>query len=102
MYGINMGAAYLKRMVYSIVLSVVFLGGWLPYTPGEGFVSGYLIPSIIVMVKATILMMIFSFLRAVYGRYRLDQALDLAWKIMFPLAAIGFGLSLFEAYLGIF
>ena len=102
MYGINMGAAYLKRMVYSIVLSVVFLGGWLPYTPGEGFVSGYLIPSIIVMVKATILMMIFSFLRAVYGRYRLDQALDLAWKIIFPLAAIGFGLSLFEAYLGIF
>ncbi|MCE4627776.1 MAG: NADH-quinone oxidoreductase subunit NuoH [Desulfurococcales archaeon] len=102
MYGINMGAAYLKRMVYSIVLSVAFLGGWLPYTPGEGFVSGYLIPSIVIMVKATILMMIFSFLRAVYGRYRLDQALDLAWKIMFPLAAIGFGLSLAEAYLGIF
>jgi len=102
MYGINMGAAYLKRMIYSVVLAVVFLGGWLPYTPGEGFISGYLIPSIIIFIKATILMMIFSFFRAVYGRYRLDQALDIAWKILFPMATLGFGLALLEAYLGIF
>ena len=101
MYGINMGAAYLKRMVLSILMTLVFLGGWLPYTPGHGFVSGYLIPSIVVLVKATILMMIFSFMRSVYGRYRLDQALDLAWKILFPLAAIGFGLGLLEAYAGL-
>ena len=102
MYGINMGAAYLKRMVYSILISVLFLGGWLPYTPGPGFVRGYLIPSIIILIKATILMMIFSFLRAVYGRYRLDQALDISWKILFPLSVVGFGLGLLEAYLGVF
>ena len=101
MYGINMGAAYLKRMVYSILISVLFLGGWLPYTPRGGFVGSYLVPSIIVFIKATILMMIFSFLRAVYGRYRLDQALDISWKILFPLAVIGFGLGLAEVYLGI-
>ncbi|MEB3844360.1 MAG: NADH-quinone oxidoreductase subunit NuoH [Desulfurococcales archaeon] len=101
-YGINMGAAYLKRMVYSILIALVFLGGWRPYTPGPGFVSGYLIPSIVVFIKATILMMIFSFLRAVYGRYRLDQALDIAWKYIFPLAVAGFGLSLALAYLGIY
>ncbi len=101
MYGMNMGAAYLKRMIFSIIITVVFLGGWYPITPGEGFIWGYLIPSIVIMVKATILMMIFSFFRAVYGRYRLDQALDIAWKILFPLAVLGFGLGLLEAYLGI-
>lgn len=101
LYGINMGAAYIKRFVYSLLITLAFLGGWLPYQPGPGFISGYLIPSIVVIVKATILMAIFSFLRAVYGRYRLDQALDFAWKILFPLALAGFGLGLLEAYAGL-
>jgi NADH-quinone oxidoreductase subunit H len=101
MYGINMGAAYLKRMVLSILLTVVFLGGWYPVHPTSGFIGGYLIPSIVVMVKATIVMMIFSFFRAVYGRYRLDQALDIAWKILFPITVIGFGLGILEAYYGL-
>ncbi len=101
LYGVNMGAAYIKRFVLSLLIAVVFLGGWSPVNPGEGFISGYLIPSIVVIVKATILMAIFSFFRAVYGRYRLDQALDLAWKILFPLALAGFGLGLFEYYLGV-
>ncbi len=101
-YGMNMGAAYLKRMVYSLLITLVFLGGWRPYTPTPGFWTGYFIPSIIVFIKATILMMIFSFLRSVYGRYRLDQALDIAWKIVFPLAVAGFGLALLWAYLGVY
>ncbi|MCE4624479.1 MAG: NADH-quinone oxidoreductase subunit NuoH [Desulfurococcales archaeon] len=101
MYGINMGAAYLKRMIYSLLLTVVFLGGWYPLKPGEGFIWGYLAPSIVIFIKATILMMIFSFFRAVYGRYRLDQAIEIAWKILFPLTVIAFGLGLLEAYYGI-
>lgn len=102
LYGINMGAAYIKRFVYSVFITLAFLGGWLPYQPGQGFINGYLIPSLVVIVKATILMAVFSFLRAVYGRYRLDQALDLAWKLLFPLALAGFGLGLLEAYIGLF
>ncbi len=101
LYGINMGAAYIKRFVYSVLITLAFLGGWQPYHPGIGFWSGYFYPSIIVVVKATILMAIFSFLRAVYGRYRLDQALDFAWKILFPLALFGLGLGILEAYLGL-
>ncbi len=101
MYGINMGAAYLKRMVFSFLITLVFLGGWKPIEPGSGFWWGYFIPSLVVIIKATILMMIFSFMRAVYGRYRLDQALDIAWKILFPLTAIGFGLGLLEAFYGL-
>ncbi len=101
LYGINMGATYLKRFVFSVLITLVFLGGWSPVTPGEGFIAGYLLPSIVIVVKATILMAIFSFFRSVYGRYRLDQALDIAWKILFPLALAGFGLGLLEYYLGV-
>ncbi|MEB3788136.1 MAG: NADH-quinone oxidoreductase subunit NuoH [Desulfurococcales archaeon] len=101
MYGLNMGAAYIKRFVFSVGMALVFLGGWLPYTPGKGVLAGYLIPALIVLVKATILMMAFSFTRSVYGRFRLDQALDGAWRLVFPLAVAGFGLALLEAYIGI-
>jgi len=101
LYGMNMGAAYLKRFIYSVLIAIVFLGGWSPVTPGEGFIYGYLLPAAVGIVKATILMVIFSFFRSVYGRYRLDQALHLAWKILFPLALAGLGLGLVEAYLGI-
>ena len=101
LYGMNMGAGYLKRFIFSVLIVIVFLGGWSPVTPGEGFLAGYLIPAIVVIVKATILMAIFSFFRSVYGRYRLDQALHLAWKVLFPLAIAGFGLGLLEAYFGL-
>ncbi len=101
LYGMNMGAAYLKRFIFSLFITLAFLGGWHPYNPGPGFIQGYLIPSIVVIVKATILMAVFSFFRSVYGRYRLDQALDIAWKVLFPLAIAGFGLGLLEAYYGI-
>ncbi len=101
LYGLNMGAAYMKRFAFSILMVLVFLGGWSPYTPGEGILSGYLIPSLIVVAKADILMMIFSLTRSIYGRFRLDQALEGAWRLVFPMAVLGFGLALLEAYLGV-
>ncbi|MEB3845789.1 MAG: NADH-quinone oxidoreductase subunit NuoH [Desulfurococcales archaeon] len=102
MYGINMGSAYIKRFVYSLLFTLVFLGGWLPYKPGIHLIDGYIIPLVVVLVKATIVMAIISFLRAVYGRFRIDQALDGAWRIFIPLALIGFGLALLEAYMGVY
>ncbi len=102
MYGINMGAAYIKRFAYSLLFTLIFLGGWLPYEPSSGLIHGYLIPLVIVLVKSTIVMAIMSFLRAVYGRFRIDQALDGAWRIFIPLALIGFGIALIEAYLGVY
>jgi len=67
--------------------------------PGEGFVAGYLVPSLVVVAKATALMAVFSFFRSVYGRYRLDHALDIAWRVLFPVALAGFGLALLEGAL---
>jgi NADH-quinone oxidoreductase subunit H len=43
-------------------------------------------------------MLAMSFLRAVYGRYRLDQALDAAWRLALPLALLGLGWSILLAY----
>ncbi|GAB6147668.1 NADH-quinone oxidoreductase subunit NuoH [Stetteria hydrogenophila] len=103
MYGLNMGATYIRRYVNSTLIALFFLGGWKPLDPqpGSGVFYGYLLPSLVVVSKAAILMAAMSILRAVYGRYRLDQALDLGWRIVFPLSLSGFGLSLAMAYLGV-
>ncbi len=96
LYGVNMGANYLRRFALSILIAILFLGGWLPVQPGDGLVAGYLIPTIVVLAKALIVMLVASFLRAVYARFRLDQALEGAWKYVFPLALIGLGLGIIE------
>ena len=101
LYALNMGGAYIRRYIYSIIMAIVFLGGWAPLEPSGGVLAGYLLPTVIVLAKAVILMLAMSFLRAVYGRYRLDQALEAAWRLILPLTLTAFGLGLVEAYLGI-
>ncbi len=103
MYGVNMGAAYIRRYVYSVLIALFFLGGWKPLdpAPGAGVLGGYVLPALVVLVKAIAVMAFLSFLRAVYGRYRLDQALDVAWRLAFPLSMAGFGLGIILAYLGV-
>jgi NADH:ubiquinone oxidoreductase subunit H len=104
MYGVNMGTAYIKRWTFSVMITLIFLGGWRPYIPPPhaGYILGYFVPSLIVTAKATIVMGVLSFLRAVYGRYRIDQALHVSWKYVFALAIVGFGLGILEGYLGVY
>ncbi|MCE4616825.1 MAG: NADH-quinone oxidoreductase subunit NuoH [Aeropyrum sp.] len=102
LYALNMGGAYMRRFVFGLLISLMFLGGWYPIVPGEGFILGYALPSLVVVVKAVVVVLAISFLRAIYGRYRLDQALDMAWRLVLPLTLAGILLALVEAYLGIF
>ncbi|MEM0366536.1 MAG: NADH-quinone oxidoreductase subunit NuoH [Acidilobaceae archaeon] len=100
LYALNMGGAYIRRFIYSILLAIVFLGGWAPYTPplDSGPLMGIIVPSIIVIIKASIIVLAMSFLRAVYGRYRLDQALEYAWKLFLPLALLGLGWAIIVGF----
>lgn len=93
LYAVNMGGAYIRRFIYSLIISLAFLGGWAPYAPPEGAgpILGIIVPSLIVAIKALFLVLIMSFLRAVYGRYRLDQALDSAWRLVLPISLLGLG-----------
>lgn len=93
LYAINMGGGYIRRFIYSLLLALAFLGGWAPYTPpaDAGPVLGVIVPSLIVAAKALFLVLTMSFLRAVYGRYRLDQALDSAWRLVLPISLLGLG-----------
>jgi len=101
LYALNMGGAYMRRFIYGILIALAFMGGWAPYTPGDGLLSGYIIPSLIIAGKALLVVLAISFLRAVYGRYRLDQALDFAWRLALPLALAGLTLGIIQAFIGL-
>jgi len=100
MFGLSMGLAYIKLYVYTLILSLVFLGGWLPVQGGEGFLAGFLAPSLVVILKLSVLSLVAVFLRAVYGRYRLDQAIRLGWVYVFGLSIVSLIWSIALAYSG--
>lgn len=99
MYGVAMGISYIKLYIYSLLFSLVFLGGWLPFRGGLGVVGDYLVGNIIVLGKSLILMLIAVFLRSVYPRYRVDQAIKLGWSTVFYLSLVSLIWALVTAYI---
>ncbi len=99
-------AEYAAMVVVSAVATAVYLGGW--YLPGvfrfteiyhqaalaNGNPDGaplyhglYVIIGIIVfLVKMTVLLYVYFWLRWTFPRYRYDQLMDLGWKWLIPAA----------------
>lgn len=66
------------------LISILFLGGWLPILNLEIF---YLIPNIFWFVlKVLLLLFTFVWVRVTFPRYRYDQLMRLGWKIFLPLS----------------
>ena len=99
-YGIMMGASYTQLYSLSLIFVALFLGGWYPiiypllqlYPPLGG---------VFFFIKVYIVMAFIAFLRAVYGRVRLDQAINLGWSKILFLAIISVILSLLYDILGV-
>ncbi len=99
MYGLTMGASYLKYYVLCLLFSIMFLGGWEPVPPQLAAVPFG--PGVVVFAKALALMALGVFLRAVYPRYRVDQAIRLAWHYLLPLSVASVFVSMGAAWLGL-
>ncbi len=80
LFVLTMAGSYVANLVYALLFVDLFIGGWLPFTGFPG--------AIYTVFKAAIVVFFGVFLRAVYGRYRIDQALRGSWKYLFPLALI--------------
>ncbi len=90
-YGVVMGLDYVKLYALSLLYANLFLGGWLPF-------NDPLAGSLVLYVKALAVMAAAVFLRGVYGRLRLDHALDALWSKLFPLAVVSILVSALIAY----
>ena len=85
MYGVAMGISYIKLYVYSVLFTMIFLGGWLPVVGGDPL-TRFFSSNIVVLIKVVVLMLIAVFLRSVYPRYRVDQAIRLGWSQVLALS----------------
>ncbi|HEY6660051.1 MAG TPA: NADH-quinone oxidoreductase subunit NuoH, partial [Pyrinomonadaceae bacterium] len=97
-------AEYAAMVVVSAVATTVYLGGW--YFP---FVyrletSGHhnlfvLVSLLIFLIKASIILYVYFWLRWTLPRFRYDQLMDIGWKWLIPSALINIVLSGFAIFL---
>ena len=80
----------MHMIVGSVVVVVLFLGGW--YFPGleklvdSGKLVGGLLSFIIVFVKTSFFLFFFIWVRWSMPRFRYDQLMNLGWKVLLPIA----------------
>lgn len=79
-FGLFMMASYIGFGIHSLLISIIFLGGWL----GPAFLP----PMAWLIVKVAIVTTLIIILRGTYPRIRMDQLLRFGWRILIPLAVI--------------
>lgn len=84
-------AEYASMVLISMMLSILFLGGWL--SPFEGlpalndiffFVPGW----VWLFIKVTFFLFVYLWIRATFPRYRYDQLMRLGWKVLIPVTIV--------------
>jgi len=79
-------AEYANIIAMSVIITIVFLGGWLTI---------FSIPfSIIFIAKILFILILFIWVRTTFPRFRYDQLMRLGWKVFLPLSLFFFFVSL--------
>ncbi len=77
---------YANMILMSAMISVLFLGGWLPPVDIAPFT---LIPGPVwFALKIAFCLFVFLWVRATLPRYRYDQLMRLGWKVFLPLSLL--------------
>src|ERR671917_1850240 len=91
-------AEYAAMVVVAAVATTVFLGGW--YFPfvyrleTAGYHNLFVIASVLVfLVKASLILYFYFWLRWTLPRFRYDQLMDIGWKWLIPSALINIALT---------
>lgn len=97
-------AEYAAMVVVAAVGTTLYLGGW--YFPfvnrleEAGYHDLYVIVSLLVfLVKASLILYFYFWLRWTLPRFRYDQLMDIGWKWLIPSALINIVLSAFAIFL---
>jgi NADH-quinone oxidoreductase subunit H len=73
---------YINMIVVSLFASTLFLGG----TNGPGSEKYWGLGLLWLFLKVILFMFFYVWLRATIPRFRFDQLMGIAWKVLFPLA----------------
>jgi NADH-quinone oxidoreductase subunit H len=78
---------YTHMITTSFLMVILFFGGWhLPWLSEPG--SHWLIKLIVFALKVTIMILFYMLVRWTLPRFRFDQLMGLAWRVLIPLALI--------------
>src|SRR5262245_6735140 len=91
-------AEYAAMVVVTAVVTTLYLGGWyFPFVHRlevNGFHNLYVAVSVVVfLIKASIILYIYFWLRWTLPRFRYDQLMDIGWKWLTPSALINIALT---------
>lgn len=78
---------YTHMVTTSFLMVILFLGGWhLPWIAGAD--SHWLLKLIVFAGKVTVFILFYMLIRWTIPRFRFDQLMGLAWKVLIPLALV--------------
>jgi NADH-quinone oxidoreductase subunit H len=92
-------AEYAAMVVVTAVVTTLYLGGWyFPFvyslTEAKGYHNLYVILGVLVfLLKASIVLYVYFWLRWTLPRFRYDQLMDIGWKWLTPSALINIALT---------
>jgi NADH-quinone oxidoreductase subunit H len=86
-FGLFFLGEYTHVITTSLLLSVLFLGGW--HFPWIAEADSGIVPKLIVIwAKAVGFIILYMLIRWTIPRFRFDQLMSLAWKVFIPLGLI--------------
>lgn len=100
-WGLIMLGDYLRGFASCAMLSILFLGGWkiAPFLSDE--VNAFF-PEIIQLLKGWIMFGLMIWVRAALPRVRIDQILNLGWKVLMPLSVVNLVIAVLLVNGGVF
>lgn len=94
-------AEYASMFMTSVILSVLFLGGWnspLPNIAGvalNDWTSGPIWGAFWIILKGFFFVIVMMWVRWTFPRFRVDQLMYLCWKVLTPIALLIFVFAAF-------
>ena len=77
---------YMNMIMMSGMISVLFLGGWLP--PFGLHIAGHELGLFWFFLKVCFCLFVFIWVRATFPRFRYDQLMRLGWKVFLPASLV--------------
>ena len=97
-FGIFYMAEYMNMMIVSLLVSIMFLGGWNPvqiFPTWLGHIGiigwinkalAFIPPTLWLLGKLYFFIFLYMWIRATLPRYRYDQLMAITWKVLLPLS----------------
>lgn len=82
---------YASMILISVLMSLLFLGGWLSPFEGIPFLEDlfFFVPGFVwLLIKISFFLFVYLWVRATFPRYRYDQLMRLGWKVLIPVTIV--------------